>query len=89
MSNLFSSNILTFELWIPFRQQETTPACRNIGLHGVLRRTQALLRAGTAFGRGGMRHRVTGPSRRMTGNVAPRGVGQGTTGFARGAPFEP
>jgi hypothetical protein len=34
-----------------------------------------------------MRHRVTGPSRRMTGNVAPRGVGQGTTGFARGAPF--
>jgi hypothetical protein len=35
-----------------------------------------------------MRHRVTGPSRRMTGNVAPRGVGQGTTGFARGAPFE-
>jgi hypothetical protein len=35
-----------------------------------------------------MRHRVTGPSRRMTGNVAPRGVGQGTTGFARGAPFK-
>jgi hypothetical protein len=32
-------------------------------------------------------HRMTGPSRRMTGNVAPRGVGQGTTGFARGAPF--
>jgi hypothetical protein len=23
----------------------------------------------------------------MTGNVAPRGVGQGTTGFARGTPF--
>jgi hypothetical protein len=34
-----------------------------------------------------MRRRMTGPSRRMTGNVAPRGVGQGTTGFARGAPF--
>jgi hypothetical protein len=34
-----------------------------------------------------MRHRVTGPSRRMTGNVASRGVGQGTTGFAGGAPF--
>jgi hypothetical protein len=71
-----------------FRQQETTPACRNTGLHGVLRRTQALLRAGTAFGRGGMRHRVTGPSRRMTGNVAPRGAGQATTGFGREAPFQ-
>jgi hypothetical protein len=35
-----------------------------------------------------MRHRVTGPSRRMTGNVAPRRVAQGTTGFARGAPFK-
>jgi hypothetical protein len=35
-----------------------------------------------------MRHRVAGPSRRMTGNVAPRGVGQGTTGFARGAPLK-
>ena len=33
----------------------------------------------TAFGRGGMRHRVTGMSPHM-------GVGQGTTGFARGAP---
>jgi hypothetical protein len=35
-----------------FRQQETTPVCRNTGLHGVLRRTQALLRAGTGFARG-------------------------------------
>jgi hypothetical protein len=35
-----------------------------------------------------MRQRMTGPSRRMTGNVASRGVGQGTTGFARGAPFK-
>jgi hypothetical protein len=34
----------------------------------------------TAFGRGGMRHRVTGMSPHM-------GVGEGTTGFARGAPF--
>ena len=33
----------------------------------------------TAFGRGGMRHRVTGMSPHM-------GVAQGTTGFARGAP---
>jgi len=34
----------------------------------------------TAFGRGGMRHRVAGMSPHM-------GVGKGTTGFARGAPF--
>ena len=33
----------------------------------------------TAFGRGGMRHRVAGMSPHM-------GVGKGTTGFARGAP---
>jgi hypothetical protein len=35
----------------------------------------------TAFGRGGMCHRVAGMSPHL-------GVGQGTTGFARGAPLQ-
>jgi len=35
----------------------------------------------TAFGRGGMRHLVAGMSPHM-------GVRKGTTGFARGAPYE-
>jgi hypothetical protein len=43
------------------RQQETTPACRN-----------GLRRAGTAFGRGGMRRRLTGMSPRRGVRQGPR-----------------
>jgi hypothetical protein len=56
-----------------------------VSIHSGSRKLR--LRADTAFGRGGIRHRVTGPSRRMTRNVAPHLVGPGTTGFALGGPY--